>query len=161
FTSLAFSPRRRELLAAGGWFGAVQLWDLEENSGTSVEAHRGPVTALAFSPDGNRLASGSGDKSILLWDVGTGNALTAPPNLASMLHQSVVERIAFSPDGHLMASSTWGGEVALWEELKTSTLVALACEIAGRNLTEEEWHRWFGDETFRISCPVAAARNAD
>ena len=66
--SLTFSTDGK-LLAAGGTDGAIQLWDFETNSGTLLEAHRGPVSALAFNPDGKQLASGGWDKSIFLWDI--------------------------------------------------------------------------------------------
>jgi WD40 repeat protein len=51
----------------------VKLWDVA--SGTSVNTLKGhvrDVTAVAFSPDGKTLASGSRDKTIKLWDVAPG-----------------------------------------------------------------------------------------
>ena len=155
FLSLTFSPDGK-LLAAGGTDGAIQLWDLERNSGTSLDAHRGPVSALAFSPDGKQLASGGWDKSIFLWDIDTHQVLTAP----IVRHQDPISRIAFSPDGHLMASSADDGEVFLWE-LNMSTLLFRACEVAGRNLAQEEWRHSFGEEDFHVTCPAAKAMEAD
>jgi WD40 repeat protein len=155
FLSLTFSTDGK-LLAAGGTDGAIQLWDVETNSGTLLEAHRGPVSALAFSPDGKQLASGGWDKSIFLWDIKTHQVLTAP----IVKHQQAISRIAFTPDGHWMASSADSGELAVWE-LNTSTLFYRACQVAGRNLTQEEWSRSFGVEDFHITCPVAKAMEAD
>jgi WD40 repeat protein len=155
FLSLTFSTDGK-LLAAGGTDGAIQLWDFETNSGTLLEAHRGPVSALAFNPDGKQLASGGWDKSIFLWDIKTHQVLTAP----IVKHQGAISRIAFTPDGHWMASSADVGEVAVWE-LNTGTLFYRACQVAGRNLTQEEWSRSFGVEDFNITCPVAKAKEAD
>jgi hypothetical protein len=48
---------------------SVHLWDLTIGHKTALTGHRAPVTQLAFSPDGHRLASGSGDTTALVWDV--------------------------------------------------------------------------------------------
>ena len=50
--------------------GVIQLWDLETGTPmTSLSGHNETVSALAFSPDGKILASGSRDTTILLWDL--------------------------------------------------------------------------------------------
>ena len=55
----------------------------------------GEVWSVAFSPDGGRLASGSDDKTVRLWDVGTGQELSHLQG-----HTDVqVWSVAFSPDG--------------------------------------------------------------
>jgi hypothetical protein len=50
---------------------AIQLWDLSTGKlFAELRGHAGFVNALAFSPDGTRLASGSRDTTVLVWDVG-------------------------------------------------------------------------------------------
>jgi WD40 repeat protein len=41
----------------------------------TLKGHTGPVTSVSFSPDGNRIASGSRDNTIRLWDASTGEEL--------------------------------------------------------------------------------------
>ena len=58
-----------KLLAAGGAW-TVRVWDVGTGKEVRLfEGHRGPVKALAFSPDGKRLATASRDSTVLIWDV--------------------------------------------------------------------------------------------
>jgi hypothetical protein len=57
------------VLATGGQDSLVRLWDLATGKEFhKLAGHRGTVASLAFSPDGTRLASGSLDTTILIWD---------------------------------------------------------------------------------------------
>jgi WD40 repeat protein len=76
----------------------------------ALEGHRGPVTGLAFSPDGRRLVSSSDDKTIKVWDCTTGEHLL---NLSG--HTGPVTGVAFSPDGKLLASGAGDGTVRIWD----------------------------------------------
>ena len=90
-----------------------------------LEGHGNGVYAVAFSPDGKLLASGSDDFSIKIWDTTTGKEVKT---LAG--HQDIVVSVVFSPDGKSLASTSRsfkGGDkrepaavilwdVATWEE---------------------------------------------
>ena len=81
------------------------------------QGHQGNVGAIAFSPDGTVLASGSHDKTVKLWDIATGDVLRT---LAG--HTDWVRSVAFSPDGTLLASASDDDTVKLWDP-RTGVLV--------------------------------------
>lgn len=101
-TAVAFSPDRKSIafsqIATGDVEACqahtVQLWDLETKKYLrTLKGHEDKINTLAFSLDGEILASGSSDKTVRLWDAATGQLIGNP--LAA--HEGVVNSVAFSP----------------------------------------------------------------
>jgi WD40 repeat protein len=87
--------------------------------------HYSYVNSVAFSPDGQTLASGSNDKTIKLWDVTTGNLLQTLTD-----HYSHVNSVAFSPDGQTLVSGSQDRTIKLWN-VATGKLL--------QTLTDSHW----------------------
>jgi WD40 repeat protein len=77
---------------------------------TVLKGHTDAVISLAFSPDGHFLASGSFDKSVLLWDVGSWKQLKV---LAG--HRDSIFSVAFSPDNKRIVSASDDKTLRLWD----------------------------------------------
>src|SRR4051794_27630976 len=76
----------------------------------TLKGHQGSVMAVAFSPDGKILVSGSRDKTIKLW-----NARTGELQRTLSEHTADVYDVTFSPTGKLLASGSRDKTIKLWD----------------------------------------------
>jgi len=107
-----YSPDGSVLAAGSSGFGpdyAVRLWNPATGEILhTLEGHTNDVQGLAFSPDGQLLASCDGDGFTRLWDAGTGQPL-------QVLQQDArVYDVAFSPDGTRLATGGSDGLIWVW-----------------------------------------------
>lgn len=133
---IALSPDQ-STLAVAVWDGSVQLIDATTNQLKQKLQHQTTyVHSVAFSPDGQWLATGSADKGseVKLWNLQTGEL-----HRIGQGHTEPVVSVRFSPDGKWLASCSYDETVHLWE-LSSNTLTKRAV------LDGHSW--WVWDASF-------------
>jgi hypothetical protein len=75
-----------------------------------LRGHTNRVTSVSYSPDGTRLASGSDDGTVRVWDARTGQEA-----LVLRGHARWVSSVSFSPDGTRLASASGDNTVRVWD----------------------------------------------
>jgi WD40 repeat protein len=104
-----------KVLATSGALGTmVKLTDVASR-GPWRDPIRGvegsfPPQPMAVSPDGRRLATGSPQQLVRVWDISSGRLVASSPERVRFLHA-----LAFSPDGGLVVYSDERGSVFLWD----------------------------------------------
>lgn len=113
-TAVAFSPDGRHLFAAGGSVGQkgeLRQWTVADGGFVrSLSAHTDSIYALAVSPDGKIVATGSYDQRIKLWNADSGAEIRILSG-----HNGCVYGLSFRADGKILASASADRTIKLWD----------------------------------------------
>ena len=120
--SVAFDPTGERLLAGSTTFdaGRVRIWNAAGNGAGVTLSHDRILTCIAFGPDGTRVAAGSEDGSIQIWDPHTSTRL-----LALKGHEGPVRTVAFDPRGDRLVSGSADKSVRVWDLASGKMLTTL------------------------------------
>ena len=122
--------KRNNLNKLPTWFKTLpRMEDSWDSLIQTLTGHSDSVQAVAFSPDGKQIASGSIDQTIKLWDAATGDLRKTLTG-----HSNSVEAIAFSPDGKQIASGSSDRTIKLWDAAKVLKVKRLLGNTVGSRL---------------------------
>ncbi|MGD2182658.1 AAA-like domain-containing protein [Lusitaniella coriacea] len=116
------------ILASASRDKTVKVWRVKKGISPqlieTLKEHRGGLNDLAFSADGQMLASVSDDRTIALWNA------DGSPVTTLFAHSSGVNGVAFSPDGKLLASASVDNTIVVWSlerNFSTDALLKYGC----------------------------------
>jgi len=110
-TCVAVAPNDG-LVAVGGEDNAVHLLQPDGTEKTKLSKHREKLSCVAFSPTGDKLASGCANKEVVVWDTQAGTPLYAP---GTGFHTARVVCLAWSPSGEALASGGVDAQIIVWD----------------------------------------------
>lgn len=154
FVSIAFSPDSR-------WFvtvdkqGVASLYDLsgERREPLIPNQSINALTSITFNSDENNmlLAGGTSNGKILLWDLN--ELLMNEGTLPTVLQggSKAYESISFSRDNKWILAYGDREPLKAWR-VNPQDILGFACEVVGRNLSQDEWIKYGFTENYRATC---------
>jgi WD40 repeat protein len=112
--AVAISPDGNTV-AVGGDNNTIQIYKVNGNSlaeGAVLKEHRGPLSKLAYSPDGKLLASADRNREIFVWDVATNTVKISETKW--VFHTARIDGLQFSPDSKHVASGGLDQTIIIW-----------------------------------------------
>eukprot|EP00931_Biecheleriopsis_adriatica_P093327 TRINITY_DN6706_c0_g1_i1.p1 TRINITY_DN6706_c0_g1~~TRINITY_DN6706_c0_g1_i1.p1 ORF type:complete len:490 (-),score=111.51 TRINITY_DN6706_c0_g1_i1:109-1578(-) len=119
---LDWSPLQKHFLASGGNDGRLSLWDIEVSSKASasaplctIQAHKGGLNDLSFSPHEQLLATVSDDCLFSIWDLRTAKLPEAPKSSLEIAGVDVLTVDWSRRDCNLLATAGKDNLVRIWD----------------------------------------------
>ncbi|KAG8755155.1 hypothetical protein FRC12_010980 [Ceratobasidium sp. 428] len=113
---MAYSPDGAYIVTCHDSEFGVRIWGVEQcykstKSDQLIRGHQSWVSAVAYSPDGTRIVSGSWDRTIRIWDAKTGQPISQPLHG----HTHSITSVTYSLDGSRILSSSEDKTFRVWD----------------------------------------------
>ncbi|MEQ8474850.1 hypothetical protein [Fulvivirga sp.] len=146
--SVAFSPNGKHIVF-GEESGTIKIFDLISSTIIKeLSGQKGRISTVSYSPDGKLLAAGSFDGSIYMWAVSEIDEL--PIKMTD--NDAYVWDLAFTPDSKYIIAGCSDGDIRFWPT-DPNIISELMCNELKRNLDEEEWKTYVGNDIpYRNTC---------
>jgi WD40 repeat protein len=115
YSALVFAPTNsifKQMFKGSSQHFIKSIPDIESSWSSQIQildGHRQSVTAIACSPDGRQVATGSEDKTVIIWNATTGELQRTLEG-----HNDDVLSVAFSPNGTMLASGSADRMIRIW-----------------------------------------------
>lgn len=141
-TALAWSPDGKHIAQAlfpplsgirvSVWGNSPTMCGLDDGCPVSGGSHSAAITSVAWSPDSKRVASGSLDQTVVVYDVTNQNSL-----LVYRGHSGAVTSVAWSPDSKYIASASIDKTIHIWNAASGKDMLTLSGHTAA--VTSVAW----------------------
>jgi serine/threonine protein kinase len=88
----------------------------------TYRGHSKEVYAVSWSPDGKRIASGSGDETVQVWEAASGTNILNYYGHSHKIGKGLVQAVMWSPDGKYVVSGSWDKSVRIWDASTGDTI---------------------------------------
>jgi WD40 repeat protein len=88
----------------------ITIYNVKSRGRKYIRCHDDEVISLAYSPDGTKIATGSRDKTVKIWNTKTGQLLCTLNE-----HTGIIISVKFSPDSRYIASGSMDNTIRIWE----------------------------------------------
>ena len=146
--------RDSQLMAVGTDDGHVNFLDARSGRrrGRATKVAGGGIAQIAFSPEGRFVAVGAWDATATVWDIRSHARVGDPFPIA----KGLIPQVAFEPSGRLLITEL--GSAIEWP-LDRPTLQRFACQVAGRDLTRDQWQDVLSNRPYRPVCPPSSTED--
>ncbi len=133
-TAIVFSPDGRWIASGDGDSvgaftvprfpvgGTILVWETKTGQEVARLKHTDAIRSLAFSPDGQWLASGSYDSTAQVWNVKTGQ------RISEFIEGTPVNVVSFAGQGRWVVSSSWDGMARVWDAANGTEIARMTTE---------------------------------
>ena len=110
--AITFILDSRQLVTGGSWDRHIKVWNTLKGVVEYSFKSDDKILTLALHPSGNLLASGCLNRTLIVWDITSGEQ-----RFVRLDHKRAVRSLAFSPDGQILASASDDRLLMLWNPI--------------------------------------------